>query len=727
VSAVRFAFVLHNHQPVGNFDFVIEEAYARAYEPFLAFLERRADVRIALHNSGCLWEWLELRHPEYGRRVERLLARRQIELLGGGFFEPILPLWPERDRRGQVRRMQGFLRERFGLEARGIWLAERVWEPHLVGDLAAEGIRYLFLDDTQFLPAGYADEDLDGHLLTEDSGRTVALFPIQMRLRYEIPFADPAVAAATLKAQASERPGALRLFGDDGEKFGVWPGTEGLCAEGGWLDRFFDRIRGEAGTIRMVLPGEHVADTPARGRVYLPPGSYREMGEWALPLEARRLVEEERHRRESEERAREADLVLRSGFFRNFLVRYTEAGWMHARVRFAHAELDRAHAAAARGEGELPDAAAIRDRLWRAQCNCAYWHGVFGGLYLPHLRDAIYREVVRAEEAMARSAPGKSGLVEVRRTDLDADGSEEILLASGRQALFLAPHRGGSLLEWDDRTSGRNLVNSLTRRPEAYHAQLTTPVVEPEAAPVEGEPKARTIHDRIEAKQEGLEEWLHYDRRPRAFAVDRLLPRVPEAWEIPDIEDLDLARLADASYEAEDPRVQGPRAELVLRSTAELPGGARLELRKRFALEAEEDGFLLEYRLGATGGAVRTVFATELVVNLLAGQAHDRSVWVDGRIADPPVLAGFGAHPGAQVLALLDEFEGMRVSVTAPGAGGFLRAPLWTVSLSESGAERIFQGTLLLPYWRIALAPGEEARCVLRFGIERTASGGRPH
>ena len=62
---VRFVLGLHNHQPVGNFDHVIEDAYVRAYLPFIEVMKDYPDISFAVHNSGILWDWLEKKHPAY--------------------------------------------------------------------------------------------------------------------------------------------------------------------------------------------------------------------------------------------------------------------------------------------------------------------------------------------------------------------------------------------------------------------------------------------------------------------------------------------------------------------------------------------------------------------------------------------------------------------------------------------------------------------------------------
>src|SRR5438445_2615263 len=147
---VRLILALHNHQPVGNFDGVFEDAYRRSYLPFLEVLEGYPQIPFALHTSGPLLEWLVERHPDYIARLRRLVESGRVEILGGGFFEPILTMIPYRDRVGQIRAFSRYLDELFSARVRGMWIAERVWEQSLVAAIAEAGIEYTVLDDFHF-------------------------------------------------------------------------------------------------------------------------------------------------------------------------------------------------------------------------------------------------------------------------------------------------------------------------------------------------------------------------------------------------------------------------------------------------------------------------------------------------------------------------------------------------------------------------------------------------
>ena len=80
----KFAFGLHNHQPVGNFQHVFEEAHQQAYWPFLKLFEKHDSLKISLHQSGILWEWQEEYHPEYIETVRKLVESGRLELMTGG-------------------------------------------------------------------------------------------------------------------------------------------------------------------------------------------------------------------------------------------------------------------------------------------------------------------------------------------------------------------------------------------------------------------------------------------------------------------------------------------------------------------------------------------------------------------------------------------------------------------------------------------------------------------
>ena len=191
MRSVTLVMVIHDHQPVGNFDGVFRQAFDDAYQPFLAFLEARPAIRIALHTSGPLLDWLARERREYLERLRALVARGQVEPWGGGYYEPVLVSIPEADRRGQIEALADRLERELGRRPKGMWLTERVWEPALAATLAAAGVDYTAVDDAHFVAAGIPRDRLWGYFQTEDQGLALKVFPIHRELRYLVPFGEP--------------------------------------------------------------------------------------------------------------------------------------------------------------------------------------------------------------------------------------------------------------------------------------------------------------------------------------------------------------------------------------------------------------------------------------------------------------------------------------------------------------------------------------------------------
>ena len=153
-SPIRFIFGVHLHQPVGNFDSVFEQHLADVYRPFLEKVDERGFLPVVLHLSGPLLEWLERRDRSYLDLLGRLAAAGKVELLCAGMYEPVLAALPRQDRVEQILWLREAITRRFGVDAIGLWLTERVWEPDLAADLVDAGVRYALVDDRHFLVTG---------------------------------------------------------------------------------------------------------------------------------------------------------------------------------------------------------------------------------------------------------------------------------------------------------------------------------------------------------------------------------------------------------------------------------------------------------------------------------------------------------------------------------------------------------------------------------------------
>lgn len=714
-AGVRLIFALHNHQPVGNFDGVFEGAYNDSYRPFLEVMEDYPDIPWVLHTSGPLMEWLADRKPEYVERLSAMVAAGRVEILGGGYFEPILTMLSHRDRVGQIRGYADYLRELLGANVRGMWVPERVWEQSLVASIVEAGVEYTVLDDFHFHRAGMTPDELHGYYLTEHEGKLLKVFPGSERLRYMIPFHEPHASYEFLKGLSERHPGATLVHADDGEKFGSWPDTYDHCFTRGWLRRFCDMIRGNRAWLHPTTFAESVDNTLPLGKVYLPDGSYREMTEWAMP--PARLVELKDAMKGADAdtaAARIKPFAMLGGFWRNFKVKYAESDEMYARMLGLSDRL----AALERDPEADPDyVEAARIDLYRGQCNCPYWHGSFGGLYLPHLRNAIYHHLIAAHIAMDE-AEGKTGpRVGLEVGDFNLDARQEVRLENDRLIAFVRPATGGHVYELDVRHAQTNLLNTLDRRPEPYHGAIAA------AAGGADTPAPAFTPDRVVLKQEGLDRRLVYDRHPRKALVDHVYPLDVTLDDLTACRDVERGDFVTGAYLSRVQRT-AESASLVMERLG-LADGHVIRVRKAIELLAGGEGLDVTYTLDELPEATPLHFAVEVNLAGMAGHADDRyySEASGERLGMLDARLALNDRDG---LTLSDEWLDLTVGLSWSRPAGVWAFPIETVSQSEGGFESVYQSSAVIPHWVVTADATRSWQVRLRWTVGRVRSATAP-
>jgi alpha-amylase len=694
-ARIALALAIHNHQPVGNFGWVFAEVHDLAYLPMLEALERHPAVRMALHYSGPLLGWLRTERPEFIARLRALVAREQVEVMGGGFYEPVLASLPERDRIGQLQRMRREVTDVFGRAPSGAWLAERVWEPDLPTSLAAAGYGWTILDDAHFRAAAIPEEALWGPYTTEDQGCLLRVFGTEQGLRYRIPFREVTDVVEYLRAHATDDGSRVGMMGDDGEKFGAWPTTWQRCwGEGRWVERFFEALETNADWLTTVTPSAWLADHPPIGRVYVPTGSYAEMGEWALPANESLVFTD--ILRQAKAEGRPEARWLRGAFWRNFQVKYREINDLHKQMLRTSEKVE------AMAPGALRERAI--DHLYQGQSNDCYWHGLFGGVYISHMRLATHEHLIAAED-LADTAHGRLDAWD--RIDLDMDGVDEVRLATPGQVVTVDLHEGAGIGAWDIRAARHAVTAVLRRRPEAYHEVLRKHEADLAAHPAEADgAPAASIHETIRVKETGLAARLVYDTHERRSGLVRFLPMdaTPKDWADATVRELgdalagafEIVELGAGSLVAgRDATVSIGDAPLPVRVTKRLRlGGDRGQPTLELAVELENTG----------AGRIDARFGIEWTTTMLGGGGNP-AAWseIGGERTGHDTR---GQATAVERLAQGNDFIGIAIETTVSSPAEAWWAPVETISNSEQGFERVYQGSGLLLSWLIALAPG---------------------
>jgi alpha-amylase len=452
----------------------------------------------------------------------------------------------------------------------------------------------------------------------------------------------------------------------------------------------------------MVPPDDALASHASLGRVDMPTASYTEMMEWVLPTSVRL-----RFHALTEEFADRPDVrrFLRGGFWRGFFSKYSESNILHKKMLRVSSKLrcsGKKSKTSARAGAQRAEA---MSHLLRSQCNDAYWHGVFGGLYAPHLRTALWRELIRAETIADGLCQQTKQYQTTTQLDFDSDGGTEIEITSPKFAAVIKPSGGGTLEILDFRPSAVTLINSLQRRVEAYHSRL-------QGATAYGG-KVASIHSQTLAKEPGLEKRLKYDRWPRnAF---RLLLFVPGKMHA-DFEALRLEEspaFAGGDYQIDNASKDEVRLTLeapLRQVTGQEDHRGTLFAAKSMQFRPTAKGFDARCRVDLTrnaqapssdvsDGHAKFIVGLESVLNLLAPNVPDR-YFEFGHGRKP--LEWSGVVEG-ECVHLVDEWQDVAVEIEARGAKELWIAPIETISESEEGFERVYQGSQILGVWNVTL------------------------
>ena len=486
-KSINLPIVFHAHQPEGNYQWVYEDVYEKSYKPLIDNLFKFAEIKFTLHFSGNLLEWFLNHKPEFIKKIKIMVKRGQIEIIGGGYYEPIFAIIPYRDKIAQIKMLSDLIKKEFGLEIKGAWLSERVWEPNYPSFLNDAGLKYVIVDDNHFRSTGITEKEILYSYITEDEGKTLRIFPINEELRYLAPWKPTYMSIESLKNLADEKGDRCVLFMSDAEKMGVWGTTHQICYIQGheegdegkpFIPAFFEQVIKNK-WIKSITLSEYMDTYPAKSLIYLPTASYDKMEEWVLPTKERKVFEEIRKELKENPNKRDEYLFLKGGFWRHYLVKYPESNNMHKKMLYVREKLiqieklvGKLESEESRSEAQTKIAEAWKE-IYKSQCNDCYWHGLFGGVYLQFLRFSVYSHLINAEKIIdklnAEFHSNKNKFISIIPIDFNKDSRMDVIIESDSVNLYVNPSDGGTIFELDYKPKSYNLLNTLSRWPEAYH------------------------------------------------------------------------------------------------------------------------------------------------------------------------------------------------------------------------------------------------------------------
>ncbi|MDR2742129.1 MAG: DUF1926 domain-containing protein [Treponema sp.] len=414
----------HNHVPHGTGDEELEHIYAARLKPFIQTLNQYPKIPAVLHYSGALLNWLEGNHPELTMVLGDLISRKQAEILGGGFYEPMMPLLPQTDKIGQIEMLTAYLRKKFGKRPQGCWIPDAAWEQHLVGVLSTCGMNYTFLEERHFVSAGLFGCGLYTPCISESQGKITTIFPLSARL--QLAFAGREAGSVLEDLLRDYQPGGLHTFFLEQlytEDAGEPPETS--------YGRFFEALSQFSYKMEFTTPGKYYKTLGRLNKAYFP-----------------------------------------EHLERKFMIDYPESNGIYTKMMFTNSLINQLRGDKARKKN-------ARAELWKAQgytLFCDADTGLYnaGGIRRAPLRKAVYKALLGAEKICRTRGKFIPSLLAF---DLDIDGCSEYLFQD-RNINCYVKSAGASIFELDYLPKTWNYLDTFsgTSFRRTAFADLLTPV-----------------------------------------------------------------------------------------------------------------------------------------------------------------------------------------------------------------------------------------------------------
>ncbi|MBF0493980.1 MAG: DUF1926 domain-containing protein [Candidatus Omnitrophica bacterium] len=709
----------HFHQPVGNFNRVIDKICDDAYLPLLKLLLKFPQIKANLHFSGALLEWLDMTRPEIIKIIKELTVRGQTELLGGAFYEPIFAFIPREDASEQIKLLSRYVEDKFSFVPKGIWVPERVWQPELAGIFHETGIKYAVLDDAHLIYNGLTKEETCDIFETGTDGNGIFIFPANKTLRYMIPFETYLTSVAYMKGLTKATARApVFTYADDAEKFGAWPGTKTLVYGKKWLAKFFKELTRNNDWLDTLTFSECIERKKERPRkVHLWSCAYEEMMEWSLPGDIQE--EHEYFIGNIKILGKKAYLkdVVGTDFWNGFFRKYPEAEYMHERMLSVsaklHAMMEENQADASRQSNGrcilttndqrlTTDIQSLLMRariyLYKAQCNCAYWHGIFGGLYLFHLRQAVYRNIIQCEKLIEFM---KYGAGDYLYTDFQKFGDLDdgtIIFANKNISLYCSPGEGGVLKEIDDKKNFDNLINTLGRHKEFYHKRVREIFCKKNKKYREME----NIYEIFESRGIDFSRHLDYDGRGRHNFIDHFMRADTDFKNITAGSYPEIGNFSDAKYGYKLEKTDSA-VSVVLKKEGKVLSSA-VAITKKFILPTSSASFSVDYKLkNMSEKTLDCFFCPEINLTMPLADSKYYTLIINDK---KRYKYGFKKCLNIKNVVRLSIRENKVKHVLGINFSEKCRLfhfPIKTVSLSEKAYELNYQGSCFLPCFRTTI------------------------
>ncbi len=131
-------------------------------------------------------------------------------------------------------------------------------------------------------------------------------------------------------------------------------------------------------------------------------------------------------------------------------------------------------------------------------------------------------------------------------------------------------------------------------------------------------------------------------------------------------------------------------------------------LNKVYYFAPDSEVITINYCLTATEEDIPGVrFAVENNFNFLAGHSDDRYILFDGKRKKNSYLDATNSQTKCSGVLIRDDWRKIAVGLNTDRAAEVWQVPIFTISLSEGGFEKVYQGTSIVNLFNFDLKKGQ--------------------
>ncbi|GEM_PF-2164021 len=638
----------HGHAPFEALKNDSGVSLFKNYINIIDCLENLPNIKTTFHLSGNLLTYLDKKYTDFSSKLRNMLEKNQLELFGGGLYEPIFPFIPKEDRETQLMLMNRLLNHIYGYTPYGAWIPEYSWEPSIALNLAKSRIHYTCLSKEYFTSSGLLEKEITGYYLTEEEGRKVAVFPIQFELNELILKSSPDEVLKEVidhaKSTSSEKPSIVLFYN------GLIDNEDTVK----WLKNFFQIINEKTEGVDTKLFNDYFTSNKPQGRIYLPTLH---------------------------------NLSKDNGSIKNFLLKYPEANLLHKKMLRVSKKINSAKEGKSRFKVIKEMINQAHDLLLKGQCSDPYWDNTSGGIYQPLARHNTYTNLIKAEKLIDSASRQGSKWIQVSEIDYDCDGNDEIIVETETQNIYISPASGGSVLEHDYRPKNINIINTMSRKSELYHKNNASPSLSHNGN-------------------------LIYDKYPKVNLVDHFLENDLNLEQCKANNLKHLTKEIIIPYNIEKIKAKEETCKITFNTPIKLEkleDCPEIEFKKQLNTRSGDASLFIDYALtNKSTNKCSFLFAVEFNFNISHITRNDVYFYLgentDNKTPNPDVKSSEELKNINQI-CLYNKNTGINLILSWNVPCNLFRYPIETLSYNNERLEKVYQGSTILPCWNVTLEP----------------------